>query len=104
MCKEYRAFPGGTVGKGSTCQCRKTWVRSLGWENPLEEEMANPLQYSCLENPTDRGAWSPTVHGIARSQTRLSVHPHKEYKKEVSLVMQEGQECNVYSIKLMTTV
>ena len=29
----------------------ETCVWSLGWENPLEEEMANPLQYSCLENP-----------------------------------------------------
>ena len=30
-----------------------------------------PLQYSCLENPMDRGAWQATVHGIAKSQTRL---------------------------------
>ena len=32
----------------------------------------NPLQYSCLENPMDRGAWQVTVHGVAKSQTRLS--------------------------------
>ena len=32
----------------------------------------NPLQYSCLENPMDRGAWQATVHGVAKSQTRLS--------------------------------
>ena len=32
----------------------------------------NPLQYSCLENPMDRGAWWATVHGVAKSQTRLS--------------------------------
>ena len=31
----------------------------------------NPLQYSCLENPMDRGAWWATVHGVAESQTRL---------------------------------
>ena len=31
----------------------------------------NPLQYSCLENPMDRGAWWATVHGVANSQTRL---------------------------------
>ena len=31
-----------------------------------------PLQYSCLENPTDGGAWWATVHGVAKSQTRLS--------------------------------
>ena len=33
----------------------ETWVRSLGWEDPLEKEMANQLQYSCLENAMDRG-------------------------------------------------
>ena len=32
----------------------------------------NPLQYSCLENPMDRGAWRATVHGVAKSQTQLS--------------------------------
>ena len=32
----------------------------------------NPFQYSCLENPTDRGAWWATVHGIAKSWTQLS--------------------------------
>ena len=45
----------------------ETWVQSLGWEDPLEKEMA-----SCLENPMDRGAWRATVHGVAKSQTRLS--------------------------------
>ena len=46
-------------------------VRSLGREDPLEERIGNPLQYSCLENPMDRGAWQATVHGVARSQTQL---------------------------------
>ena len=32
----------------------------------------NPLQYSCLENPMDGGAWQATVHGVAKSWTRLS--------------------------------
>ena len=32
----------------------------------------NPLQYSCLGNPTDRKAWQATVHGVAKSRTRLS--------------------------------
>ena len=36
------------------------------------EGNGNPLQYSCLENPMDRGAWWAAVHGIARSQTQLS--------------------------------
>ena len=36
----------------------------------------NPLQYSCLENPLDRGAWRAIVHGIAKSQIRLSDRAH----------------------------
>ena len=46
---------------------QETQVRFLGQEDPLEEEIANgnPLQYSCLENPVDRGAWWATVHRIA---------------------------------------
>ena len=39
---------------------------------PLGEGNGNPLQYSCLENPMDGGAWWATVHGVAKSQTRLS--------------------------------
>ena len=35
------------------------------------EEDDNPFQYSCLENPMDRGAWQPTVHGVIKSQTWL---------------------------------
>ena len=38
----------------------------------MEKETANPLQYSCLENPMDRGAWWAAVHGVAKSRTRLS--------------------------------
>jgi len=37
----------------------------------LGEGNGNPLQYSCLENPMDRGAWWSTVHGVAKSQTQL---------------------------------
>ena len=51
---------------------RETWVQSLGWEDPLEKENGNPLQYSCLGDPRDRGAWQATVHGEAKSQTQLS--------------------------------
>ena len=38
----------------------------------LGEGNGNPLQYSCLENPMDRGAWWATVHGVTKSRTRLS--------------------------------
>ena len=47
-------------------------VQSLGQEDPLEYRMAIQLQYSCLENPMDRGASWATVHGVAKGWTRLS--------------------------------
>ena len=45
-----------------------------GSERSPVEENGNPLQYSCLGNPTDRGAWWATVCGVTKSQTRLSAH------------------------------
>ena len=39
-------------------------VQFLGWEDPLEKEI--PLQYSCLENPMDRGTWRAITHGVAK--------------------------------------
>ena len=64
------------------------WVRSLGQEDPLEEGMASHalLQYSCLENTMDRGAWRAT-QGVAKSRTRLkqlSTLAQKK-KKDVAL-------------------
>ena len=69
--KKRESFPGGASGKEPACQCRRQEkrVRSLGQEDPLEEGMA--LQDSCLESPTDRGAWRATVRGVAKSWTRL---------------------------------
>ena len=43
-----------------------------GWGRSPGEGNGNPLQYSCLENPMDAGAWWATVHGVAKSQIRLS--------------------------------
>ena len=45
------------------------------------EGNGNPLQYSCLGNPMDTGAWWPTVHGVAKSRTRLSDFASLETKK-----------------------
>ena len=41
-------------------------VPSLGGEDPLREGNGNPLQYSCLGNPMDRGAWWATVHWVEK--------------------------------------
>ena len=46
---------------------QETWVQSLGWEGN-----DNPLQYSCLENSVDRGAWWAAVHEVAEGRTRLT--------------------------------
>ena len=53
-------------------------VRSLGREDPLEEENGNPFQYSCLENPMARGAWWATGHGVAKTWLHLSTAQHRE--------------------------
>ena len=50
----------------------ETWLWSLGWEKSLGGGHSNPLQYSCLEYPMDRGAWRAIVHGVSESQTQLS--------------------------------
>ena len=51
---------------------QKTLVPSLSWEDSPGEGNGYPLQYSCLENSMDRGAWWATIYGVAESRTRLS--------------------------------
>ena len=55
-------FPGDLVVKNppANAETQEMRVRSLGLEDPLEEEMATHSQYSCLENPMDTGAWWAT--------------------------------------------
>ena len=65
------SFPGGSDGKASAYNAGDLGsIPGLG-RSPGEGN-GNPLQYSCLENPTDRGAWQATVHGVPKSRTRLS--------------------------------
>ena len=64
-------FPGGSEVQVSACNAGDPGSipgsgRSSGEGN------GNPLQYSCLENPMDGGAWQATVHGVGKSRTRLS--------------------------------
>ena len=61
-------FPGGSDGKESACKVEG--LDSIpGSERSPGEGNGNPLQYSCLENPMDGGAWRATVHGITKSWT-----------------------------------
>ena len=69
--EEGLGYPDGLDGKESTCK-----VGYLGSIPGLGRSAAgrngNPLQYSCLDNPVDRGAWRAMVHGVAKSRTRPS--------------------------------
>ena len=49
-----------------------TWVRSLGWEDTLEEGMETHSSIFAWRIPIDRGAWQATVHGVTKNQTGLS--------------------------------
>ena len=79
-------------GKESACNCRRgkrhkrqsfdPWVRKIPGEG-----YGNPLQYSCLENPTDRGAQWATVHGVSKeadTTERLSKHAHWTWSVQVT--------------------
>ena len=66
-----RDFPGGSDGKASVYNAGDPGsIPGLG-RSPGEGN-GNPLQYPCLENPMDRGAWRTTVHAFAERWTRLS--------------------------------
>ena len=62
----YMGFPGSSAGKESACNA-ETWVRSLGWEDPLEKEMATHSRILAWRISMDRGAWQATVHGVTES-------------------------------------
>ena len=64
-------FPGGSEVKASAGNAGVPGSIPGSGRSPGEGN-GNPLQYSCLENPMDGGAWWATVHGVAKSQTRLS--------------------------------
>ena len=67
-------FRGGSVGKEPAYNAGDTgYVSSLpGLGRSPGGEHGNPVQYSCLENPTDKRVWQATVHGVVKSQTQLS--------------------------------
>ena len=77
--KKKSGFTGGPSGKEPARQCRQRDIREPirdtgsvpGSGRSPGEGNGNPLQYSCLENPMDRGAWLATVHRVTKSQTQL---------------------------------
>ena len=69
--RAVKGFPGGSEVKASACNVGDLGS-ILGWGRSRGEGNGNPLQYSCLENPLDRGAWWTAVNGVAKSRTQLS--------------------------------
>ena len=71
-------FPGGSYGKESGSYGKESAYNAgdldsiPGSGRSPGEGNDNPLQYSCLENLMDRGAWQATVHGVTKNQTQLS--------------------------------
>jgi len=64
----YKGFPGGSDSKKSACNVGDLGSISRLGRSP-GDGIGYSLQYSGLENSTDRGAWQTTVHGVAKSQT-----------------------------------
>ena len=66
-------FPGGSVVKNPPANAGDTGDKGLipGSGKSPGEENGNPVQYSCLNNPVDNGAWWATVHGIAKSEMHI---------------------------------
>ena len=64
----FMGFPGGSIGEESACNAGDPgWIP--GWGTSPGEGNGSPLQYSCLENPMDRGPWGATGHGVAELDT-----------------------------------
>ena len=72
MFSTHLGFPGGSEVKTSVPAMRETWGSIPVSGTSSGEGNGNPLQYSCLENLMDGGAWWATVHGVANSRTQLS--------------------------------
>ena len=65
-----------------------------GWGRSLEGGNNNPLYYSCLENPMDRGAWRATIHGVTKSWTQLrNWHVHKNKRGKLPWQFTFGKGC-----------
>ena len=60
---------------------QETFVRALGWENPLEKEMATQSSILAWKNPMDRGAWQAAVHGVERAGHDLATKPKKKRER-----------------------
>ena len=70
-------------------EMQETWVRSLGWEDPLEKGVSTHSSILALENSMDRGAWRATVYGVAELDMTewLSFSLNRELSKEIDRLL-----------------
>ena len=83
---QAQGFPGGSVGK-ELCLHAGDLGSIPGLGRSPGEGHGKPLQYSCLENPTDRGVWRATVHGVARVRHGLVTKPPPPASPKVSSLL-----------------
>ena len=91
ICCIFWGFSGGISGKEPACQCRRckrcgysSWVGKIPWR-----KHGNPLWYSCLENPMDRGAWQATYSPWGHTEsdmTEMTSHARMHVTQSVSLI------------------
>ena len=81
-------------------EIQETQVPFLGQEDSPKVGNSNPLQYSCLENSTDRWAWQVTVHGVAKNQTWLSNWAHTQ--RAVGMKREETSTSFFLNVEHMT--
>ena len=87
MCQ---GFPGGSDGEESTSNAGDPALTPESGRSPGEGN-GNPLQYSCLGNPMDRGAWRATVHGVTESDMTEQLSTHT-----ITYMGKESEKNNVY--------
>ena len=81
---------------------QKMWVQSLGQEDPHGGASSQTLQYSCLENPMNRGAWQAMVHRVTKSQTQLkqlSMHAGIHMMRKSERIVRVGIEKTEVTMK-----
>ena len=79
----FWCFPGGSVVKNQPANAGNVGLIPGSGRFPGRGN-GNPLQYSCQDNPMDRGAWWATVHGVAKRQTCLSDRTHTHTRTHIT--------------------
>ena len=70
LCSQWASLVAQSVENPPAMQ--EAWIRSLGWEDPLEEDMVTHCSILAWRIPKGRGSWLATVHGVTKSQTQVT--------------------------------